>query len=282
MGGGPLIKTKAKIAELCMEIHPLFLHPVRSLGWAIAPSSALLCQLHAQAMPLEPSHLLASNQLHQSWPHPSGRSESSSPLAQTLDADRLDVDSEILENSPVLQRWLDTPPDLMDDIRHDPAFRTRVRVGYAQVDDVSGFQLGVEDFFLGDTGLTLNADYHSADGSDDESWGVNLRYYTLPLGSRVNISPVVGYRELATPDDHTNGAELGLRLLLVPSRPGASDLSVSHTWVNPGSDRQEASLTTFTAGYALTPHLRVSSDIQIQVTGDRQDTRFGLGLEWML
>jgi hypothetical protein len=203
-------------------------------------------------------------------------------VAQALEAEDLDIDPDILEDSPVLQRWLDNAPDLMEEIRHDPAFRTRLRVGYTHVDDESGFQLGVEDIFLGDTGLTLNADYHSAGEGDYESWGVDLRYYTLPLGNRVNISPVVGYRALETPDDDVDGAELGVRLLLVPSRTGASDLSVSHTWVNPGSDHREASLTTFTAGYALTQDLRLSSDIQIQVTGDRQDTRFGVGLEWML
>lgn len=253
-----------------------------SYGWlgAIALLPLLLPPAPAQAISPDVPNLpdLDSDELDAS----SGQDPQSLYLAQTLDAESLDLDPAILDESPVLQRWLEDTPDLLDDIRHDPAFRTRIRAGYAQIDDESGFQVGVEDIFLGDTGLTLNADYHYVDGGDRQSWGVNLRYYTLPLGNRVNIAPVLGYRELDTADDVFDGVELGLRLLLVPSRTGAADLSVTQSWINPGSDRQEASLTTFTAGYALTHDLRLSSDIQIQVGGDRQDTRFGLGLEFML
>jgi hypothetical protein len=203
------------------------------------------------------------------------------PLAQRLDADQLDLDPSLIEESPVLQRWLEETPDLLDDIRTDPAFRTRVRAAYAEIDDESGVLLSIEDVFLGKTGLTLNGDYGEFEG-DRHSWGVTLRYYTLPLGNGVNIAPLIGYRDFETPNDEVDGVELGVRLFVVPSRTGAADLSVSQSWINPGGDRQEVSLTTFTAGYAVTPNLRLSSDIQFQLPPSGQDTRFSVGLELML
>ncbi|MEM7769311.1 MAG: hypothetical protein AAF327_02225 [Cyanobacteria bacterium P01_A01_bin.37] len=209
-------------------------------------------------------------------------SDASMQLAQRLDADQLDLDPMIIEESPVLQRWLEETPDILEDIRRDPAFRTRVRAAYANVDEDGGFLVSVDDVFLGETGLTLNGDYGQTFEGDHQSWGVTLRYYTLPLGNGVNLAPLVGYRELDTPDDDIDGVAVGLRLLLVPSRTGAADISVSQVWINPGSDSQESSLTTFTAGYALTQDVRLSSDIQIQLTPNRQDTRFSLGLEFML
>ena len=209
-------------------------------------------------------------------------SASSLYLAQALDADNLDLEPSIIEESPVLQRWLEETPDILEDIRRDPAFRTRIRLAYAEIDGDNGIQISVDDIFLGQTRMTLNAEYEETFGSDRQSWGMNMRYYTLPLGNRVNLAPLVGYRELETPDDYIDGVEIGLRLLFVPSRTAAADLSVTQSWINPGNDRQETSLTTFTAGYALTQDVRLSSDIQIQVTSDRQDTQFSLGLEFML
>ncbi|MEL6223933.1 MAG: hypothetical protein AAFQ57_06150 [Cyanobacteria bacterium J06626_14] len=211
------------------------------------------------------------------FPHP----VQSMPIAQRLDADQLELDPSIIEESPVLQRWLNDSPDLLEDIRRDPAFRTRIRAAYAEIDDESGFLVSIDDIFLGQTGLTLNGDFGTFEG-DRQSWGVTLRYYTLPLGNGVNLAPLVGYRELETPDDEVDGVELGIRLLLVPSRTGAADISVSQSWINPGSDRQETSLTTITTGYALTQDIRISSDIQIQLTPSEPDTRFSLGLEFML
>lgn len=278
-----------------MELYRLRRFLRKYWGGAIALSFLMVTPLNTQATASELPHLsgvvLSNLEKTENQPGAFGHDPAQSrrpaqscppPLAQRLDEERLELEPAIIEDSPVLQRWLEASPDVLEDMRRDPAFRTRLRVSYAEVDDESGFQISVDDIFLGETGLALNADYARADGGDRQSWGVNLRYYTLPLGHRVNIAPVVGYRELNTPDDEVDGAELGLRLLLVPSRTGASDVSVTQSWVNPGSDRQEASLTTFTAGYALTRDLRLSSDIQIQVTGDRQDTWFGVGLEWML
>lgn len=47
-------------------------------------------------------------------------------------AQELDLSPELIEGSPVLQRWLEEVPNVLDDIRNDPSFRTRVRLGYSQ------------------------------------------------------------------------------------------------------------------------------------------------------
>jgi len=203
-------------------------------------------------------------------------------MTQTIEREDLNLDPGLVDESPVLQRWLEDPPDVLEDIRYDPAFRTRLRIAYVEIDDESGISISAEDIFLGDTGLTLNADYVDTFEGNRHSWGMSLRYYTLPLGNRVNISPLLGYRDLETPEYSVDGVEIGLRLVIVPSRTGAADLSLSQSWVNPGSNTEETSLSTFTAGYALTQDLRLSSDIQIQLTPEQQDTRFGIGLELML
>lgn len=197
-------------------------------------------------------------------------------------AEDLDLDPIILEESPVLQRWLDEVPDLAEDIRHDPSFRPRLRVGYAQWlsdPDASGFYLGVEDVLIQPRGLTLSADYQGSFGGDRQAYGLDLRYYLRPLGSYVNVAPVVGYRSVEREGDRRHGPHVGLRVLLALSRTGAADLALSQTWVNPGGS-QEVSLTTLSAGYAVTSDLRISTDLQWQ-RARQSDRRVGIGLEWM-
>ncbi|MEB3357864.1 MAG: hypothetical protein VKK04_14130 [Synechococcales bacterium] len=198
-------------------------------------------------------------------------------------AANLELDPAILEDSPVLQRWLEEIPDVLEDIRTDPSFRTRLRIGYSRVptSDEDGLIVGVEDVFIGRTGLTLNADYQGDLGGDRHSFGGDLRYYALPLGGYVNLGPVLGYRRVDTGGDRADGVNLGLRLLFVPSRTGAADIALMQTWVNPGSDDQGASLSTLSVGYAVTRQLRLASEIQVQVLPDDQDTRFSVLLEWM-
>lgn len=209
--------------------------------------------------------------------------QSDRPLPPSA-AEQLDLDPQILENSPVLQRWTEEIPDVLSEIRNDPSFRTRVRVGYSSFpssDRAGGVHLGIEDVFVPHTHLTLSGDYQAALNGSRESYGSELRYYALPLGGSVNVAPVVGYRWL---DDRYNidGVNLGLRLQLQLSRTGAADIALAQSWVNPGSETEEVGITTLTFGYALTQHLRLSTDLQRQNARQHKDSRLGIGLEWML
>ncbi|HBE17843.1 MAG TPA: hypothetical protein DEG17_26090 [Cyanobacteria bacterium UBA11149] len=195
----------------------------------------------------------------------------------------LDLSPEIIENSPVLQRWLDKVPNVLEDIRNDPSFRTRIRLGYSQFsapDKGGGVNLGVEDIFIGDTGLTVSGDYQASFNGKRESLGTDLHYYLRPLGSYVNIAPVVGYRYLETDEYATDGVNLGMRIRLVLSRTGAADISLTQTFVSPGS-RDEVGITTLSFGYAVTQNLRLSTDIQKQNARQNKDSRVGIVLEWM-
>lgn len=197
----------------------------------------------------------------------------------------LELDPAIIEQSPVLRRWLEETPDIADEIRHQPSFRTRLRVGYANFPsngEIGGFQLGVDDVFVWPgTGLTASADYSRSGNGQREAYGAEARYYLLPLGGYVNVAPSLGYRSLSAPAYHTDGLDLGLRLMLVPSRGGAADLALSQHWVAPGTDR-EVGLTRFNLGYAVTHHLRLGSDLEFQNSRFGQESRWGISLEWLL
>lgn len=200
-----------------------------------------------------------------------------SAIAQTPPStDSIDLAPEIIEQSPVLQRWQEEIPDVRQEIRSDPSFRTRIRVGYGEFSEADGgsFSVGVEDVFLGRSNFTLSGDYQ---GGDRSSYGADLRYYVRPLGSVVNVAPVVGYRHL----DETDGVNVGARLMLSLSRSGAADISVTQIWVAPGSS-EEAGLTSVVFGYAVSDRLRLSTDYQQQNTPDRKDDRWGIALEWLL
>lgn len=195
----------------------------------------------------------------------------------------IDLAPELIQQSPVLQRWLKQVPDVLSEIRRDPSFRSRFRLGYSQfpsTDDASGWSIGVEDALIGRTGLTVSADYQATFRGDRSAWGTDLRYYIRPLGSRINVAPVLGYRHLETAQYSTSGVNVGARLLLVPSRTGAADIALTQSWVNPAGE-EEVGLTTLSVGYALTPNLRLSTDIQKQNSRQRKDSRVGIVLEWM-
>jgi hypothetical protein len=206
-----------------------------------------------------------------------------SPLdSEPLNSQSLDLSPEIIEGSPVLQRWLQEVPNVLEDIRNDPSFRTRVRVGYAQVtssDDGSGVNVGVEDLFIGRTGLTVSGDYFAASGGFSGG-GAQLRYYVLPLGGYFNVAPVVGYRHIEGESYSTSGVELGGRAMLVLSRTGGADLSVGYSVVGVGGD-QTVGLGTLGVGYAITPQFRLSTDIRRHDADGENDTRFGIAIEWM-
>ena len=195
---------------------------------------------------------------------------------------QLDLSPEIIEGSPVLQRWLRQVPNVLADIANEPSFHTRLRLGYSQFSSTGqagGVNVGVDDIFIGRTGLTVSGDYQASFDGRRTAWGADLRYYLRPLGAYVNVAPLVGYRELDNRYS-TDGLNFGVRLLLVLSRGGAADISLTQSWVAPGSD-DEVGMTTLSFGYAVTRNLRLSTDIQKQNARQHKDNRVGIGLEWM-
>ncbi len=207
-------------------------------------------------------------------------SEDSTPAA----ASQLDLDPVVIEQSPVLQRWLEDVPDVLTEIRRDPSFRTRLRLGYSQFpanEQAAGFDLGVEDVFLGHTGLTLSGDYQRTFNGARQAYGGNLNYYVLPLGSSINVAPVLGYRRIQTDRYDTDGVNVGARIRFVPSRTGAADITFTQTWVAPGTN-EEVGISTLSVGYAVTDQLRVSTDLEKQNAPARKDSRVAVVLEWML
>jgi hypothetical protein len=211
------------------------------------------------------------------------KSEPAKPPNQTqLTEDSLDLSPEIMENSPVLQRWHKEVPDLLEEIKNDPSFRTRIRLGYNQFpssNNTSGLGIGIEDLFIGKSSLTLSGDYETS-FSNRQSSGINATYYLLPLGSYINIAPVVGYRYIQTNDYHTQGMNVGAKIMLALSRSGAADLAFFQSFISPGSDN-EVGISTLSVGYALSNNLRISTDLQQQNSRAQKDNRVGLYLEWM-
>lgn len=208
-------------------------------------------------------------------PQPSSNSSESLPA--------LDLSSEIIEESPVLQRWLEEVPDVLEDIEDDPSFRTRIRLGYSHFpssDDAGGFNIGVEDIFIDRTGLTLSGEYQTSFNGDRVAAGGDLHYYVLPLGNYINIAPVIGYRYIKSGDYSTDGVNVGLRLIFVLSRNGAADISLTQSFVSPG-DSEEVGITTLSVGYAITENIRLSTEIQKQNSSTDKDSRVGIAIEWM-
>jgi hypothetical protein len=246
--------------------------PLQTVGWALPTIDPELAQPPPQ-LPLAIALTPATAQ---------PATLASDTLAVTPD---LDLDPAVIDGSPTLQRWLERIPDIADEIRHQPSFRTRLRAGYAQFPSnaqIGGFGAAVEDVFLvPGTGLSASADYSRSWNGDRQSYGGEARYYLLPLGGYVNIAPTVGYRSLHTPAYQTDGLDVGLRLMLVPSRGGGADLALSQRWVAPGSEG-EVGITSLAIGYAVTRQLRLGTDFQLQNSRFGQDSRFGLSLELLL
>lgn len=195
----------------------------------------------------------------------------------------LDIDPSFVKDSPTLQKWLQQIPNVLEEIRTDPSFKTRLKLGYSQFpsnNDEGGLNLAVEDIFLGRTGLTLSGTY-STSFRDRQTGGADLQYYLLPLGSYINIAPLVGYRSLVSNQYNTDGINIGAKLLLALSRDGSADISFSQSFVSPGG-ANEVGISTLSVGYAIAPHLRLATDIQKQNTPVNKDSRVSIGLEWLL
>lgn len=207
----------------------------------------------------------------------------SQSLAPQPTASPLDLDPKTINDSLILQRWIDNAPDIAADIENDPSFRTRMGVQYLSVRSTHhapNFNVSIKDLRLGHTHATINADFHMASNSY-QTWGADLHYYVYPLGSYINIAPVVGYRDLKTNFHSTSGTNLGFRLLLVLTHGGGTDISFTQTWIALGSD-EEAGLSTLSFGYALNKQVRLSTNLQRQNTKRGVNSHIGVGIEWML
>jgi hypothetical protein len=107
------------------------------------------------------------------------------PVAAQETPRQIDIDPEVIRNSPVLQRWLKEIPDVAADIQNDPSFRPRLRVGYDQYpasNGASGWQASVNDVLIGRSGVALNAHYQYRPDGSLQSYGADANYYVLPLG----------------------------------------------------------------------------------------------------
>lgn len=244
------------------------------LGW-LAWGAIVFASLPAVfAQPLEAPQIPAAD------PPESGSALPSS--------DVLDVAPDATNQSPVLQRWMQSVPDVRADIRNDPSFTTRTYAGYSifpSSNGTGGFVIGVEDWFIGSLidspPLTVSADYQQNFDGDRQAYGADLHYYVLPLGGYFNVAPTLGYRHAKSADDYSvSGANVGLRLRFVPSRTGAADLTLDQSWIL--GDRDRLSITQLTLGYAVSQNLRISTDLEWQRTADEGDSRVGINWEWAL
>ncbi|NJK62046.1 MAG: hypothetical protein HC921_04575 [Synechococcaceae cyanobacterium SM2_3_1] len=184
---------------------------------------------------------------------------------------------DLVHDSPVLRRWLEEPPDLLQEIRNTPVVPTRLQVSLQS----TTWSLGVEDLRLGDR-FTLSGDYQqSRERSADQGYGSLLRYYIAPRGSRMNLAPQVGYRAIQEADRSLSGPQFGAFVLLALA-PQAADLTLSYSWLTPkevGVDT--ATLATITAAYALSPSTRIAARYQRRNSTISQDGTFGVVLEWI-
>jgi hypothetical protein len=191
------------------------------------------------------------------------------------------VDRQIIESSPVLQRWLVNPPDLLQDIYNTPNFATKLQFGLVSRDNFLGLHVGIQDVFWGQSPVTLSGSYQSLFPTAESSYELQGRYYLFSLGSYMNIAPQIGYRHLRSINDRSiEGVEVGLQGILVLS-PRSADLRLSHGFTNIGTD-SELSVTALSASYALTRQLWLNSKIEWRRSVLQSDSRVGIQLEFSL
>ena len=196
-------------------------------------------------------------------------------------ANDLEIDRQVIESSPVLRRWLDSPPDLLDDIYNMPSFNTKLRLGLTSRNHSLGVEAGVEDLFVGRSPLTVSGSYQTELSGRESEIQANLRYYVLPLGSYWNISPIIGYRQFNQLDrPQISGLDVGLQGILVLS-PHSSDLRLSHTFTSP-TGNLEMSKTSLSSSYAITNNLRLGTKIEWRRSPLIYDSRVGFLLELAL
>lgn len=189
-------------------------------------------------------------------------------------------DAALVEASPTLRRWLQQPPNLLEEIRNQPLIPMRLQASIG----TDNWSVGLEDVPLFHR-LTVSGDFqHRTDQSgtiETQTYGSNLRYYLAPLGSQVNVSPLLGYRQLHQSDQGWGTVQLGAHAVFIPA-PGAADLTVSYSWLTPtDSDQPTSTLAQVTTAYTITPDLRVGARYRYEGNRLDQDATFGLIVEWI-
>lgn len=204
--------------------------------------------------------------------------------SQTLTSDQLNLPPELIENSPVIQKWSDEVPDVLDDIRHDPSFKTRWRLGlnaYPSNGDRLGLSLGVADLLLKPKfPLTIDIEGQTTFDGDRTQFATRANYYLLPLGNRLNVAPTLGYQIFSSEGYDREGLEIGGKIQLNLSRSGASTISLSQQFIQLGSD-QELGITTVGVGYAFTENLRLATEIQKHNSTAAKESRVGIFMEFL-
>jgi len=213
------------------------------------------------------------------------------PLCDSLEAkanpnlaEELDLDPALIEKSPVLQRWGTEVPDLLEEIRSDPSFKTQFQFGYVQYPsshNIGGWQVGIEDIFFGKSGITASFGYSKSFNHDRAHVKSDISYFLFPLGHYFNLAPVMGYHHLKTETYTEDGLNLGLQLRWVLSRTGAADIRLTQSFISPTAET-EVGLTNLTVGYSITKQLRLGVEIEKQNARQGKDSRVGILTQWQL
>ncbi|MDR9402165.1 MAG: hypothetical protein RI580_01880 [Halothece sp. Uz-M2-17] len=199
-------------------------------------------------------------------------------------ADELNLDPTLVDQSPVLQRWGSEIPNVLEEIRSDPSFDTRLKVGYVQYpssDDISGWMIGINDIFLGKSGVLGSVAYSQSFNNDHAHFKSDFSYPLFPLGHYFNVAPVIGYHSLKTKDYHTDGLNVGLQFRLILSRTGATEIRFTQSFISPLGEN-EVGLTNLAIGYSVTKQLRLAVEIEKQNSAVAKDSRVGIVTQWRL
>jgi hypothetical protein len=184
-------------------------------------------------------------------------------------------------DSPVLRRWLQNPPDLLDDIENNQAFPTRLGIGIGLATSRNNdfeYQISLQDVVLAKTRFSFSADYSvGSTSASNQQWGTTTRYYLAPLGAYFNFAPQLGYRSLVIDGNAWQGIEAGGRVVLALA-PRAADISIGQSWVF-ASEGDSIGRTLLEFGYSLSPTLRLTAAIELVNSTLRKDTNFGVKVE---
>lgn len=193
------------------------------------------------------------------------------PSTTALD---LELDANLIQSSPVLQRWLRDPPNLLDEIQNTPVLPTRIQAAV----ETSAWSIGLQDLRIGQR-LTLSGDYRqSLDDPEDYQLSSSLRYYLSPLGSRFNLAPQIGYAQFEQSDRSLSGLQLGA-FMVIALAPKSADITLSYNWID-SANNQSATVAQVTSAYALNASTRLAARYRWQNSTLSQDRNFAFVLEW--